>query len=188
MEKKAFRKQQLGRLSQMTPADRQRQNQALQTQLFASPTWQTAQVIAMTISSDIEVATRPLIEQAWAEGKMVVIPKTLPHRQMAFYPYQATDRLERTSFGIPEPVMGEPVAKQQIDLILVPGLGYSRDRHARIGFGGGYYDRYLADYPGKKLTLAYDEMAFEHAEWPVDQYDVLLDELLVAGDEQHDEN
>ncbi|KLD56751.1 hypothetical protein WP50_38680 [Lactiplantibacillus plantarum] len=98
-------------------------------------------VVATTIVSDIEVATRPLIEQAWAEGKMVVIPKTLPHRQMAFYPYQATDRLERTSFGIPEPVTGEPVAKQQIDLILVPGLGYSRDRHARIGFGGGYYDR-----------------------------------------------
>ena len=101
--KKAFRKQQLGRLSQMTPADRRRQNQALQTQLFASPTWQTAQVIAMTISSDIEVATRPLIEQAWAEGKMVVIPKTLPHRQMAFYPYQATDRLERTTLEFQSP-------------------------------------------------------------------------------------
>ena len=188
MDKKAFRKQQLGRLGQMTVADRQRQNQALQRQLFASATWQTARTIAMTISSDIEVATRPLIERAWADGKIVVIPKTLPHRQMAFYPYEVTSQLDRTSFGILEPTTGRPIEKQQIDLILVPGLGYSRDQHARIGFGGGYYDRYLADYTGTKLTLAYDEMAFEHAEWPVDQYDILLDELLVAGDEQHDKN
>lgn len=188
MDKKTFRKQQLERLSQMTSTDRQQQNLALQTQLFTSSTWQAARTIAMTISSGIEVATRPLIEHAWADGKMVVIPKTLPKRQMAFYPYQEASQLERTAFGILEPVSGEPVSKQQISLILVPGLGYSRDQRARIGFGGGYYDRYLADYTGKKLTLAYDQMVFEHVEWPVDRYDVLLDELLVAGDEQHDKN
>nr|WP_280639724.1 5-formyltetrahydrofolate cyclo-ligase [Lactiplantibacillus pentosus] len=188
VEKRAFRKQQLQRLSQLSDSARQQQNLALQRQLFAHSAWQAAQVVAITLSGDIEVATQPLIERAWAEGKTVVIPKTLPHRQMAFYPYTSTTKLARTSFGLLEPVDGQPIAKSAIDLILVPGLGYSLDRHARIGFGGGYYDRYLADYAGTKLTLAYNEMAFEHAEWPVDDYDILLDELLVAGDGQNDKN
>ncbi|WP_047999549.1 5-formyltetrahydrofolate cyclo-ligase [Lactiplantibacillus herbarum] len=188
MDKATFRIQQIQRLSQMATADRELQQRLLQDQLFASGTWCDAQVIAITISSAIEVDTRPVIEQAWATGKQVVIPKTLPHRQMAFYPYDATSHLERTKFGILEPVTGQPVSKAQIDLILVPGLGYSQSQLARIGFGGGYYDRYLADYRGTKLTLAFREMAFEHAQWPVDEYDILLDELLVVEDGQDDEN
>ncbi|MFC6165164.1 5-formyltetrahydrofolate cyclo-ligase [Lactiplantibacillus dongliensis] len=186
MEKKAFRQQQIQRLSQLTEADRDQQNASLQQQLFATDAWQQAQTVAITISSAIEVATQPLIEAAWQAGKQVVIPKTLPHRQMAFIPYTSTSQLARTKFGILEPTAGDPVAKADIDVILVPGLGYSRTEHARIGFGGGYYDRYLADYPGTKLTLAYREMAFDHAEWPVDAYDILLDELLVAEDGVND--
>ncbi|VDG19844.1 5-formyltetrahydrofolate cyclo-ligase [Lactobacillus pentosus] [Lactiplantibacillus mudanjiangensis] len=182
IDKKAFRKQQIERLSQMTTTVRQSQLMSLQQQLLASSAWQQAKVVAMTISSDIEVDTAPLIKAAWDAGKQVVIPQTLPHRQMAFKPYTATSRLERTAFGILEPADGPIIDKSAIDLILVPGLGYSRDQHARIGFGGGYYDRYLADYPGVKLTLAYQIMAFDHAEWPVDEYDVLLDELIVAED------
>ena len=183
-----FRRQQIQILNQMKPEDRDRQQLALQEQLFDSEAWRCAQVIAITISSAIEVDTRPLIEQAWVTGKQVVIPKTLPHRQMAFYPYDATSQLERTKFGILEPVTGQPVSKDQIDLMLIPGLGYSRSQLSRIGFGGGYYDRYLADYHGTKLTLAFREMAFEHAQWPVDEYDILLDELLVVEDGRDDEN
>ncbi|MFC6180907.1 5-formyltetrahydrofolate cyclo-ligase [Lactiplantibacillus daowaiensis] len=182
MEKKAFRQHQITQLSQLSEPTRQAQNANLQQQLFASSAWQQAQVVAMTISSAIEVDTQPIIEAAWQAGKQVVIPKTLPHRQMAFMPYTATSELARTKFGILEPVNGTAVAKTAIDLILVPGLGYSRDQHARIGFGGGYYDRYLADYPGVKLTLAFQVMAFDHAEWPVDAYDILLDQLIVAED------
>lgn len=185
MEKKAFRQQQIQRLSQLPAESRVAQNLSLQQQLFASPEWQRAQTVAITISSAIEVDTRPLVKQAWADGKQVVIPKTLPHRQMAFYPYNDATELARTKFGILEPTTGTPVDKRAIDLILVPGLGYSRDQLARIGFGGGYYDRFLADYPGTKLTLAFREMAFATPQWPVAPYDVLLDRLLIAKDGQH---
>ena len=84
VEKRAFRKQQLQRLSQLSDSARQQQNLALQRQLFAHSAWQAAQVVAITLSGDIEVATQPLIERAWAEGKTVVIHKTLPHRKTAF--------------------------------------------------------------------------------------------------------
>lgn len=188
MEKKDFRQRQIQRLSQMTAEDRVAQNLSLQHQLFASDSWRAARTVAITISSGIEVDTRPLVKRAWADGKTVVIPKTLPHRQMAFYPYTDASQLERTKFGILEPVDGQPVAKTAIDLILVPGLGYSRHEHARIGFGGGYYDRFLADYTGKKLTVAFQQMAFDQPEWPVDPFDVLLDELIVAKDGGHEHN
>lgn len=188
MEKKAFRQQQIQRLSQMTPETRVAQNLSLQQQLFASSAWQHAQTVAITISSGIEVDTRPLVKQAWADGKTVVIPKTLPHRQMAFYPYTDASELAKTKFGILEPVSGQPVAKTAIDLVLVPGLGYSQTTLARIGFGGGYYDRFLADYTGIKVTLAFQEMAFDQPEWPVDDYDVLLDQLIVAKDGGHGQN
>lgn len=188
MEKTDFRQQQITRLTQLSDAERSQQDLSLQQQLFASPAWQQAAVIATTISSGIEVATQPIIQQAWAEHKQVVIPQTLPKRQMAFKPYTAETDLTRTSFGIFEPTTGETVAKTEIDLILVPGLGYSQAELARIGFGGGYYDRYLADYTGVKLTLAFREMAFAHAEWPVDAYDVVLDQLLVAKDGVDDEH
>ncbi|CAM3107104.1 5-formyltetrahydrofolate cyclo-ligase [Lactiplantibacillus plajomi] len=186
MEKKAFRKQQISQLSKMTAEQRVAQNLSLQQQLFASAAWQRAQTVAVTISSPIEVDTRPFVQQAWQEGKTVLIPKTLPHRQMAFYPYTASSQLERTKFGILEPVDGEAVAKKAIDLIIVPGLGYSLDQHARIGFGGGYYDRYLADFKGTKLTVAYQQMAFATAQWPVDAFDILLDEVLVAKEGERD--
>ncbi|RRK09516.1 5-formyltetrahydrofolate cyclo-ligase [Lactiplantibacillus garii] len=188
MDKKTFRQQQIQRLSRMTAEERVAQNLSIQQQLFASAAWQRAQVVAITISSGIEVDTRPLVKRAWADGKTVVIPKTLPHRQMAFYPYTDASQLVRTKFGILEPTSGTPVEKKQIDLILVPGLGYARQEMARIGFGGGYYDRYLADYAGVKLTVAYTQMAFEHAEWPVAKYDVLLDQLIVAKDGSHEDN
>jgi len=188
MEKDAFRKQQIARLSQLSATERAQQNLDLQRQLVATTAWQQASVIATTISSEIEVATQPIIELALAAGKQVVIPKTLPHRQMAFMPYTPESQLERTKFGIFEPTAGPTFLKTAIDLILVPGLGYSRAELARIGFGGGYYDRYLADYQGIKLTLAFREMAFAQAEWPVDAYDILLDQLLVAKDGVHDES
>lgn len=186
MDKKVFRQQQIQRLSQMTPEQRVAQNLSLQKQLFAEPAWQAAQTVAITISSGIEVDTRPIVKQAWADGKRVVIPKTLPHRQMAFYPYTDASQLQKTKFGILEPTEGQPVTKDQIDLILVPGLGYGQTDHTRIGFGGGYYDRYLADYQGAKCTLAFQVMAFDHAEWPVETFDVRLGTLLVAKDGGHE--
>lgn len=185
MDKKTFRQQQIHRLSAMSSEQRVAENLDLQRQLFASSAWQTAQTVAITISGALEVDTRPFVQRAWAENKRVVIPKTLPHRQMAFYPYTDAAQLERTKFGILEPTGGVAVDKTAIDLILVPGLGYSVTQHARIGFGGGYYDRYLADYPGTKLTVAFSEMAFDHAEWPVETHDIILDDLLVAEDGGH---
>ncbi|AVK62901.1 5-formyltetrahydrofolate cyclo-ligase [Lactobacillus sp. CBA3606] len=186
MDKKQFRQQQLTRLGTMNAADRLAQNQALQRQLFASPAWQQATRIAVTISSAIEVDTRPIIEAAWRAHKLVFVPQTRPKRQLAFKPYTATTQLERTKFGILEPITGLTVDKATLDLILVPGLGYSQADGARIGFGGGYYDRYLADYPGVKLTLAFREMAFDQAGWPIEPTDILLDQLLVAEDGDSD--
>ncbi len=114
-----------------------------------------ASTIAVTISRGLEIPTRPVIEQAWEEGKQVCIPKCDPDtKKMQFRTYQTDDQLETVYAGLLEPVIEKTkeVKPSQIDLMIVPGVCFDTDGF-RIGFGGGYYDRYLSDYKGKTVSL-----------------------------------
>jgi 5-formyltetrahydrofolate cyclo-ligase len=91
---------------------------------------------------------------------------------IVLHPYDP-DRLVRHRFGMLEPAPDLPViAPQEIDLVLVPGVGF--DRHGgRIGFGGGYYDRFLPTTPALRVGIAYDLCLAESL--PVTEYDQRMD-------------
>ncbi|MGX7419634.1 5-formyltetrahydrofolate cyclo-ligase [Carnobacterium gallinarum] len=138
--------------------------------------WLEADTVAITLSQSIEINTQPIIEAAWRSGKQVVVPRTGPKSQMEFVPYTKETSLERTKFGLLEPIKGiPPLSKKEIDLILVPGVGFKRDGY-RIGFGGGYYDRYLADYLGRTIALALPQQMTEN--WQTHELDVPVQLLL----------
>lgn len=146
--------------------------------LVSSSLWKKSHSIGVTLSSPLEWETRGIIEQAWLEGKRVCVPKTIPLvKGMDFYELTDYTQIKSGHFGMEEPIPSKTtlVEKTDIDLMLVPGLLYNRSGY-RIGFGGGYYDRYLMDYPHTKVALLHTKQLDET--FPVDTYDIPLDYLL----------
>ncbi|MGE6554517.1 5-formyltetrahydrofolate cyclo-ligase [Exiguobacterium artemiae] len=142
---------------------REQKEQQIYDHLFALPEWKNAQSIAITLSFRNECATEPIILKAWQLGKQVVIPKVI-QQDMRFFEYLPTSPLIETKMGIREP---DDQAKEQslssVDLCLVPGRAFTRQGY-RVGWGGGFYDRVLADYHGHTVAIAFNRQlvpAFE---------------------------
>lgn len=117
-----------------------------------------AALVLAYVSYGNEVDTRAVIESALASGKRVAVPRVLPHKhKMDFYEIDGMDDLAEGFKGILEPKRGLCSPLGTVDLLgsvcLVPGLVFDAAGH-RIGYGGGYYDRFLQFYPGDKIALA----------------------------------
>ncbi|MEJ6400533.1 5-formyltetrahydrofolate cyclo-ligase [Nicoliella lavandulae] len=173
MNKKILRNQIINELKLSKHLD-----QHLYQQLFAHPDWQAADTVAITLSSAIELDTAPLISAAHAAHKQVVVPRTLPGFQMEFVVYDNDTQLAQTKFGIMEPQNGTVVPKTAIDLIIVPGLCFATQTNDRLGFGGGFYDRYLADYQGHTISLALPAQLCATPNWDVDKYDIKVQTII----------
>lgn len=183
LTKAMLRQRTIQALIAMPAEQRQDASAALYRQLFALPAWQTAQTIATTISGGFELATQPIIAQAHREGKTIAVPATLPKRQMAFHVVDDQTTFETSSFGLQEPVNGAIIEPAAFDLIIVPGLKFATATHERLGFGGGYYDRFLPQTTGFKVALALPAQQVTTPTWPVEDFDVLLDAVLAAPHE-----
>lgn len=104
-----------------------------------------------------EPDTRPLIQTLLTEGKRVALPRCLPGNRMEARWVKDLSGLVPGHYGIPEPGEDAPFARrEELDVILVPNLCCDRAGY-RLGHGGGYYDRYLADYGGFTVALCPQE-------------------------------
>jgi len=179
LAKAEIRQQTIQALTAMPADQRQSASTDLYQQLLALPAWQSAKTVATTISSGFELATQPIIAAARAAGKTIAVPATLPQRQMAFHVVDDQTTFVTTSFGLQEPVNGAIIEPATFDLLIVPGLKFATTRE-RLGFGGGYYDRFLPQTTGFKVALALPAQQVARPTWPVDDFDVLLDAVLAA--------
>ena len=175
--KAELRKKILQEMKAIPREQKQAVNQALTDQFLKHPFYQEAKVIATYLSFPHEFQTQELIEQALKDGKKVLIPKTYPKGRMDFVVYDP-QQLVKTSFGLLEPQGDlEVVDASQIDLIHVPGLAFTTEGY-RIGYGGGYYDRYLEHFSGHTLSTVYpcqiQDFISENHDIPVQE--VLIDE------------
>ena len=175
--KSELRKQVLQEMKALPLEQKQFIEQALTERLLQHPFYQEAKVIATYLSFPHEFQTQELIEQALKDGKKVLIPKTYPKGRMDFVVYDP-QQLVKTSFGLLEPQGDlEVVDASQIDLIHVPGLAFTMEGY-RIGYGGGYYDRYLEQFSGHTLSTVYpcqiQDFISENDDIPVQE--VLIDE------------
>ena len=175
--KAELRKQVLQEMKALPLEQKQFIDQALIERLLHHPFYQEAKVIATYLSFPHEFQTQELIEQALKDGKKVLIPKTYPKGRMDFVVYDP-QQLVKTSFGLLEPQGNlEVVDASQIDLIHVPGLVFTTEGY-RIGYGGGYYDRYLEQFSGHTLSTIYPcqirDFSPENHDIPVQE--VLIDE------------
>ena len=175
--KAELRKQVLQEMKVISQEQKQAIDQALTDQFLKHPFYQEAKVIATYLSFPHEFQTQELIEQALRDGKKVLIPKTYPKGRMDFVVYDP-QQLVKTSFGLLEPQRDlEVVDASKIDLIHVPGLAFTTKGY-RIGYGGGYYDRYLEYFSGHTLSTIYpcqiQDFIPENHDIPVQE--VLIDE------------
>ncbi|MFS1664024.1 5-formyltetrahydrofolate cyclo-ligase [Streptococcus sp. zg-JUN1979] len=173
MDKRQLRANMLAKLQKQAPSLKEEADKRLLAAVLASPSYQDSQVIATYLSFSHEYDTKELIAQALADGKRVLIPKTYPKGEMIFCPYHP-DELIRTSFGLWEPARGLAVAKSQIDLIHVPGLLFNQAGF-RIGYGGGYYDRYLETFKGNTISTAYQ---FQLVDFEEERHDIPVEDIF----------
>lgn len=175
--KKEMRQAYIARLQQLDLNTRLKEEEQLASRLYDQPEWFKALTIGITLSQSFEINTAPLILHARHKGQRVVVPRTLPHRQMEFVTLTEDTQFAESHFGVLEPTNGEVLNPEEIDLMIVPGVAFTLTGK-RLGFGGGYYDRYLANFSGAKVALALNTQIANENEWASDKFDIPVDKVV----------
>lgn len=178
MNKKQLRREAINLLEDTTDHERSEIEQQLFHHLVTSAAWRKATTIGITISRGLEWHTGPIIEKGWREEKKVCVPKCFPaEKKLQFYEIDDYRQLEAGFYDLmePQPERTVKIDKKEMDLVIVPGLVF--DYHGyRIGFGGGYYDRFLTDFPNHTLSLA---ASFQmKATIPAEAYDIPVQQII----------
>ena len=174
MDKKALRAQMREKKRALSARQIERASALLAQQLFAHPAYRAARSIYGYLSYNQEVRTLPILEQAQRDGKRVAVPKVFGDAMRCL----GLDDLGRIACGyrgIPEPMDSDPVADDPTALVLMPGLAFDASGR-RLGYGGGFYDRFLALEPHPTIALCYDFQFFP--ELPAQPHDIPVDIVL----------
>ena len=122
-----------------------------------------------------EVLTWELLQKAIEDGKRVAVPKVCGN-DMKFIYIKDFTQINTGYCGIPEPIADEPVADDKTALVLMPGLAFDREGH-RIGYGGGFYDRFLTTEPNHPtVALCYDFQLLDSL--PTEEFDIPVDTVI----------
>jgi len=178
MEKSILREKIKKQRDQLTPEERQAWDAEIWQFLWALPQYQKAQTLMTYLSFGSEVNTWPIVERAWVEGKTVLVPKIRRYpKEIIAVAITSCNDLEPGLWGIYEPISDVAVSPQEIDLIIVPGLAFDSIGY-RLGYGGGYYDRFLPQVTGYKVGLCYPPFFMEV---PIEPWDQCVDLVIYPG-------
>lgn len=170
-------------ISQIDAVSRQ-----ITAQIVALKVFEEASILFLYAAFEKEIQTCYLAERALREGKQVAYPKVDVHTgEMHFYSVKEINELERNNYGSmtiqePNPEKHIRVIPGEKDLMILPGVAF--DHHFnRIGYGGGFYDRYLTTYQGGyKIGVC---MGFQLLETlPVEAFDIKMDGLVWESGKQ----
>ncbi len=141
----------------LSPADKLRLDEDILSRVTRLNQYATATTVLVYVSTPIEVDTRRLIERALADGKQVAVPRCVPNsRNMEFYRIDSLDELSKGTFGVDEPTPDPQrlISPECGGLCIVPALCYDEFGY-RLGYGKGYYDRYLSGFKGITVGICY---------------------------------
>ena len=177
MDKKQLRQTIRQRKRAMTEEEIQRRSAALAALFTQSDAYRQAKTIYGYLPYNQEVRTVPMLQQALADGKRVAVPKVYGD-EMKFLYLEDLTQVAKGYAGIPEPIADGPVAHDETALVLMPGLAFDPQGH-RIGYGGGFYDKFLAAEPHHPtLALCYDFQMLPSLD--TQEHDIPVDTVLWA--------
>jgi len=177
MDKKTLRKQICEQKRAMTPEEIETASAKLGEKFLSSELYCQARTVYGYLPYNQEVRTVPMLEQALADGKRVAVPKIYGDEMKFIYLTDLT-QVEKGYSGIPEPIADGPEGDDPEALVLMPGLAFDREGH-RIGYGGGFYDKFLAAEPNHPtLALCYEFQIV--SQLPVEEFDIPVDVVLWA--------
>ncbi|MBN1491751.1 MAG: 5-formyltetrahydrofolate cyclo-ligase [Phycisphaerae bacterium] len=147
--------------------------------LFEQPEYKRAEIIMTFLSLPTEIDTTAIVLRAWQDRKRILAPKVSweQRRMLPIEIHSLADGLTSTSLGIREPVDGMPIPVGDIDLVIVPGLGFDPFGN-RLGRGRGFFDAFLAhkDWRGIACAIAFEEQFV--ALVPAGAHDIPVDMLV----------
>ena len=177
MDKTALRQQIRMQKRQMTEAEILQKSEQLRQSFTATDAYQSAKSVYGYMSYNQEVRTLPILEQALRDGKRVAIPKCYGP-EMRFIWMDDLSQTAKSSCGIPEPLADGPIADDSTALVLMPGMAFDAAGH-RIGYGGGYYDKFLTLEPNHPtVALCFDFQLLDQLD--TEDYDIPVDLVLWA--------
>ena len=161
----------------MTVAEIETKSEALGELFRQTDAYRNAKTIYGYLPYNQEVRTVAMLEQAIRDGKRVAVPKCYGD-EMKFIFMEDLSLVEKGYANIPEPIADGPIADDETALVLMPGLAFDPQGH-RIGYGGGFYDKFLAAEPNHPtLALCYDFQMLPHLE--TEAFDIPVDTVWWA--------
>ena len=177
MDKKALRAAIRQQKRAMTEEQIAAKSQKLCQLLMEHDLYKNAKTFYGYLPYNQEVRTTSMLEQAIRDGKRVAVPKCYGS-EMKFIYLDDLSKVEPGYANIPEPVEDGPIADDPTALVLMPGMAFDPEGH-RVGYGGGFYDKFLAQEPGHPtVALCYDFQMLPHLE--TEEYDIPVDLVLWA--------
>lgn len=165
----------------LSKEEKTRLDRLIADRFLTLPQYREAKTVLFYASLPLEIDTFSLMEQAFSDGKTVAAPRCVPGtREMEFYILRDMHDLAPGAFGVSEPKADfcEKLTDLSRGLCVVPALGFARDGY-RLGYGKGYYDRFLARFSGDTVGLVYDACLKDRL--PHDNFDCRVQQILTEN-------
>ena len=183
LEKQRLREERLAAREALSEQERSVLDDRITQKLLATSEYAEATTVLTYVSVSSEVSTRMFIERALRDGKTVAVPRCLPGHCLEFVAIVSLEQLVAAPFNLLEPAKELPALtedQKNNSICIVPALLVDTKGY-RLGYGAGFYDRFLSTYPGKKICLAYQQN-LSRTMLPHTAFDVAVDLVITESD------
>ena len=168
VDKKELRKEVLKRRKETK--HRLEKSKTIQFEVMNHPLYQGSEVVAIYNSFASEVSTKELIRMSIGTKSVVLIPKVVD-KELIFIKIDEDTEYQTSKYGIEEPVSNKEY-RGPIDLVIVPGVAFTKEGN-RLGYGGGYYDRFLKGKDIPTIGICFESQIVESL--PTEEHDIEVD-------------
>ncbi len=182
LEKQRLREERLAARETLSEQERCALDERITQKLLVTSEYSEATTVLTYVSVSSEVSTRMFIECALRDGKTVAVPRCLPGHRLEFVAIASVEQLVAAPFNLLEPAKELPALtedQKNNSICIVPALLVDTKGY-RLGYGAGFYDRFLSTYPGKKICLAYQQNLSREM-LPHTAFDVAVDMVITES-------